>query len=244
MQEFNFNVSGDRRKQLAGAICEILGERLSYDGAPTFAYECGNFRISKTGMVTGEYDENLFAALAERGFEPETPAAAAPEEATQEPDRLSIEYPLDGFNPETLDNLCKMVKAKENLLMSALGADALPVRVLGDRIAFPWFVPTQEPERINAYSQLIAALCKTALEKKRVTAKPQDGFENEKFTMRVWLIGLGCVGPEYKYLRRIMGEHLGGDSAWRYGKPEAPKEASDALPAVGEAVAEEGGDHE
>lgn len=251
MQAFKFNVSGERRKQLVGAISEILSDKITYDGAPTFAYECGGYHIGRTGTVTGEYDESLFTALAGQGFElessGESPAAVEPDASAPGTDRLIIEYPLDGFTPETLENLCKMVKAKENLLMAALGAEALPVQVLDDRIAFPWFAYTEEPERVNAYGQLIAALCKTAKEKKRVTAKAQDGFENEKFAMRVWLIGLGCSGAEYKYLRRIMGEHLGGNSAWRYGKPEA-QEAPDDAPATflatDEAFAEEGGDHE
>lgn len=254
MQAFNFNVSGERRKQLVGAISEILDEKIAYDGAPTFAYECGGYRIGKTGTVIGEYDGSLFTTLAERGFAPEaseeSPATGEPDSTAPGTDRLTIEHPLDGFTPETLDNLSKMVKAKENLLMAALGAEALPVQVLDDRIAFPWFAFTEEPERVNAYGQLIAALCKTAKEKKRVTAKAQDGFENEKFAMRVWLIGLGCSGAEYKYLRKIMGEYLGGNSAWRHGKPEAP-ETPEALegaliapPTDDEAFTEEGGDHE
>ena len=295
-QEFRFNLSGERRKQLVGAISEILNQPMKYLGAPTFAYQIGNgYHIDKTGTVTGEFNLNLFAALEQRGFEPEpsktfhliTPRGtlliqerfdtaeqakaegygiyfhhegrdvyvkAAPDGKTEhskwfavvgapfeqepeatpveapEPDRLTIEMPLDGFTPEAIDNLCKMVAAKEGLLMAALGAEALPVQVLEDRIAFPWFGLTDDAERVNAYSQLIAALCMTAKEKKRVTAKAQVGYENEKFSMRVWLIGLGCVGSEYKYLRRIMGEFLGGNSAWRYGAPEkaAPVEADNA----------------
>lgn len=148
-------------------------------------------------------------------FEPEDSKAEEPQ-----PDRLAIEMPLDSFTPDSIENLCKMVKAKENLLMAALGADDLPIQVLEDRIRFPWFPLTEDSDRTNAYAQLITALCTTAKEKKRVTAKAQDGFENEKFAMRVWLIGLGCVGAEYKYLRKIMGEFLGGNSAFRYGKPE------------------------
>lgn len=296
-QEFRFNLNGERRKQLVGAISEIQNAPMKYLGAPTFAYEIGDqsqaggYHIDRTGTVTGEYDLNLFVGLAKRGFEPESsktfhlitprvtlliqerfdtnaeaeaagygnyfhhegrdvyiktapdgktehskwfavvgaPFNQAESEAPAEPDRLTIEYPLDGFTPEAIDNLCKMVAAKEGLLMAALGADALPVQVLEDRIAFPWFGHTDDAERVNAYSQLIAALCMTAKDKKRVTAKAQIGYENEKFSMRVWLIGFGCVGSEYKYLRRIMGEFLGGNSAWRYGKPE--KEAPEEVPA-------------
>lgn len=228
MQEFNFNVTGTERKKLAGVISEILNTPTNYLGAPTFAYEIGNYTIDKNGTVTGEYNQSLFTELAARGFESEATANAEPRS-----DRLAIEMPLDGFTPESIENLCKMVKAKENLLMAALGADDLPIQVLDDKIRFPWFPLTDDSERTNAYAQLIAALCKTAKEKKRVTAKAQDGFENEKFAMRVWLIGLGCVGAEYKYLRKIMGEFLSGNSAWRHGKPEKEAPAEEA-PAAAE----------
>ena len=37
-QEFKFNLSGERRKQLVGAISEIQNAPMKYLGAPTFAY--------------------------------------------------------------------------------------------------------------------------------------------------------------------------------------------------------------
>ena len=71
MQKFNFNVSGNRRKQLVGAISEILNQPIKYMGAPGFQYQVADYTIDKAGVVTGEYDLNLFVGLAERGFEPE-----------------------------------------------------------------------------------------------------------------------------------------------------------------------------
>ena len=286
---YKFGVKGQDRKQLVGAISEILNQPAVYGGAPLFEYRISDYIVDKDGTVTGEFNLRLFAALEQRGFTYEIPktyhlitprgtflirdhfekaeeaesagygiyfhhegrdvyikpngesehgkhfaVVGAPFEAetvgTEEPqpDRLAIEMPLDGFTPERIENLCKMVKAKENLLMAALGTDELPIQVLEDRIRFPWFPLTEDSERTNAYTQFIAALCMTAKEKKRITAKAQDGYENEKFAMRIWLIGLGCVGSEYKYLRKIMSEFLDGNSAWRYGKPEneAPTEES------------------
>jgi hypothetical protein len=41
-------------------------------------------------------------------------------------DELVIEMPLTGFTPEKLDNLAKLVTAKESLLKAALGAPDLP----------------------------------------------------------------------------------------------------------------------
>lgn len=288
MQNFNFNVSGQRRKELVSAMSEILNQPVKYLGMPSAAYEVGSYSIGKTGTVVGEYDLNLFVGLAERGFEPEKskafhlttsrgtlliqdrfttdnearaagyghyfdhetngiwrqvwsksdenhhtefavvgepftePMQETPTEENPESDRLVIEYPLEGFTQESLDNLTKMVLAKEPLLKKALSAKELPIQVLDDRICFPWFQLSGNEGEVPVYTQFIAALCETAKEKKRVTAKaPNAGFENERFSMRVWLIGLGLIGTEYKTARKLLMCNLSGDSGWRYGKPEA-----------------------
>lgn len=271
MQEFKFNVTGTERKKLTGAISEILNAPMKYLGAPTFAYEVGGYHIDKNGLVIGEHNLNLFVGLAGRGFEPEqnsteeatlvegTPATEefsvneAPEapaveepaaDTTTEITRLVIEYPLDGFTPEAIDNLTKMVLAKEALLKKALGAEELPIQIPDDqRIAFPWFSIETDSDTATAYTQLIAALCKTAKEKKRVTAKAPEAFENEKFAMRVWLIGLGLIGAEFGAARKLLMRNLSGNSGWRYGKPEKAAPAAEESPAEGENAGEVA-DHE
>ena len=136
-------------------------------------------------------------------------------------DLVTIEIPREGFTPEALDNLTKMVTAKEALIKKALCVSALPIEVEDEKVSFPWFTATEDGAHIDAYAQFITALCKTAKEKKCVNAKaPEGGFENEAFAMRVWLIGLGLIGPEFKLARALLGKGLSGSSAWRYGPPE------------------------
>lgn len=176
---------------------------------------------------------------------PESPAVeeTAADTAT-ETTRLVIEYPLDGFTPEAIDNLTKMVLAKEALLQKALGAEEFPIQLPDDqRIAFPWFSIETDSDTASAYTQFIAALCKTAKEKKRVTAKAPEAFENEKFAMRVWLIGLGMIGAEFSAARKLLMRNLSGDSGWRYGKPEKAAPAAEESPAEGENAGEVA-DHE
>ena len=292
--EFKFNVTGQDRKRLVGAISELTNTPTKYLGAPTFAYEIGDYRINKTGTVTGEYSLSLMAGLEARGFEYEPsktfhfitprgtlliqelfPTAAEAEAAgygiyftheahdvyikpsgngehckhfalvgepfpkaepeaelpeITEPeapavylDEVVIDVPMDGFTAESIDNLRKMVIAKEALIKKALGADALPIEVLDDRISFPWF-KSSDNDSVTAYAQFITALCNTAKEKKRVNAKAPESFENERFSMRVWLIGLGMVGDEYKLARKLLMAPLSGNAAWRYGKPEKDAE--------------------
>ncbi len=86
--------------------------------------------------------------------------------APKEPitDEVSIEYPLNGFTPKALDNLTKMVLAKEPLLKKALGAEELPIRVLEDRICFDWFRLHEDNGAFDAFAQFITCLCATAKE--------------------------------------------------------------------------------
>jgi hypothetical protein len=142
-------------------------------------------------------------------------------------DTITIEYPLEGFTPEKLDNLTKLVQSKEVLIKTALGTEELPIQILDNRIAFPWFKYTDNAN-LTAYAQFITALCQTAQEKKRVIAKAQDSFENPRFAMRVWLIGLGMVGAEFSTARKILTKPLSGNGAWRYGKPTPASEEAPA----------------
>lgn len=173
-----------------------------------FSHEGRDVYIRPSGE--GEHCQHF--AVVGAPFEPEAPE--------DEPELLAIGLPLEDFTPEAIDNICKMVLAKEALLKKALGVDALPVKVSGDQITFPWFKPDIDGEHIDAYAQLIAALCRTAKEKKRVSAKAPKAFDNERFSMRVWLISLGMVGESYKQARKLLMAPLSGNAAWRYGKPE------------------------
>jgi hypothetical protein len=149
------------------------------------------------------------------------------EEPDNDIDTITIEYPLEGFTPETLDNLVKMVESKEILIKQALNTDSLPIQVLEDRVAFPWFKYTDNAN-LNAYMQFITLLCQTAQEKKRVIAKAHETFENPRFAMRVWLIGLGMIGAEFATARKILTKPLGGNGAYRFGRPTP---ASEEIPA-------------
>jgi len=135
--------------------------------------------------------------------------------------RLTIVMPTDGFNPDKLDNLCKMVIAKEALLKAALGVEDLPIRVTEDGIKFPWFWSEEllTADEHETYATLISLLCETAKEKKRVNAKAGEMPENPKFAFRCWLISIGMIGTKYKTARRILLSRLEGCSAWKGGPP-------------------------
>lgn len=139
-------------------------------------------------------------------------------EITPRPDRLTIEIPLDGFTPEKLDNLAKLVNAKAPLLKAALGTDDLSIKQTDDTLRFPWFKGAIGAEHTEAYATLVSLLCKTAIEKKRVTAREKDIDGNPKYAMRCFLLSLGFIGDEYKAARKILLSGLEGNSSWKNDK--------------------------
>lgn len=136
------------------------------------------------------------------------------------PDRLVLQMPLTGFNPEKLDNLAKLVTAKAPLLKAALGAEDLPIQQTPETLDFPWFKFTEDSGTVNAYSTLVSLLCKTAIEKKRITAKEKDIDGNPKYAMRCFLLSLGFIGDEYKVARKVLLSRLEGNSSWKKKKTE------------------------
>lgn len=72
-----------------------------------------------------------------------------------------------------------------------------------------------------------------AREQTRVLDKPYDG-DNDRFAMRIFMVRLGMKGAQYALARKLMLNHLTGNSGWRYGAPpkkEAVPTASEPAPA-------------
>jgi len=224
--QIKFNQKGENRKKMIAIISEVLNQPLNYKGAPSFAYQVGAFTVDREGTLTFDSatadDEQLrqvLNALTKAGFE------------YDDSDSLSMGYPLEGFSEEAIVNLEKMVAAKAPLLKKALEVDDLKIERTETELTFPWFRSGLSQEETYALGQFITCLCRTAKEKKRVTAKFQESFENPAFTMRVWLIGLGMVGDEFKLARKLLVSCQDGNSAWRFGKPEK-KSPQEETPAV------------
>lgn len=142
--QINYNVTGERRKQLVKAIGEILEVTPKYKGAPSFVYEVNHFTIDKNGVLsfndrTGSEDsKKLLGALAERGFN------------YQAHDRFIIELPCEGITDRAIENLHRLLTNKETLIEKALGTDTLSFEVREDKISFPWFTGEHTPREISA----------------------------------------------------------------------------------------------
>ncbi|GHV33189.1 hypothetical protein FACS18949_06480 [Clostridia bacterium] len=214
--EINFNVKGQERKNLATAISEITEQPLTNEGAPTFAWVIGTYSISRNGTLTisGEDSGGLLTCLREKGFDFEDEPSDLEEiPESEQPDGLTIEMPLDGFTPEKLDNLMKLVNAKSALIKMALGVETLPIQQTGDTLKFPWFPLTEDGGTVAAYAQLVEKLCNMAKTQKRVTTREKEVEGSPKYAMRCLLLRLGFIGDEYKTSRKILLAKMTGSGA-------------------------------
>lgn len=241
MSNFNYNITGEKRKELVRAMSEILGEDASYQGAPSFAYSIDGYIVSRNGLVTfpdiatHEDIDHLVDALKEKGFTPETTSEdVAPESipksatdtAVTDDNTFTVEMPRASFTEEAYGNLQKIIASKAALLKKAIGTDLLDIETSADKLIFPWFTLHGLDGEADAYTRLVSALYNMAKNQKRVTAKERDSG-NEKFTMRLFLIRLGFIGDEYKTARKILLRNLTGNGSWKSG--HAPERTANTL---------------
>ena len=240
---FHYHLSGEARKHLVYTMAELLECKPRYLGTPSYAYEVGDYTVSRDGDVTfddmmdSDEVEMLIEALMERGYEPEAvskPEPKQPEEPEQpnEPETtdeapeddepttdLVVSLPMDGFDAASLNRLHDLIASKRTLLQKALGVELLPVQVTEDRVSFPWFHGEIDADHAQAYMNLIVQLCAMAKNSKRITAKDKE-TDNDKYAFRCFLLRLGFIGDGFKRYRKILLEKLEGSSAFRNGAPK------------------------
>ncbi|MDW0113640.1 virulence protein [Sporosarcina saromensis] len=206
-----FNVKGKERKKLVEAISEHLNIPFEYKGTPSFVYEIGEYVVDRVGTLEGPTKDELIHALKSKyNFEAER------DEQT-ETYTLSIEYPLDSFDEQTIENLEKLIQSKSTLIKRALAIKTTKIELEDDRISFPWFERELTSEELETYTKFIVALCETALKQKRVTAVEKQ-VENEKYAFRCFLLKLNFIGDEYKADRKLLMSKLSGDSSFKRTK--------------------------
>jgi hypothetical protein len=225
--ELNYNVKGDRRKQLVKVLEEILGTKSEYMGVPTFAYRIGKVMVDRSGTVTNEATstevfQNVAIALSLRGFEEagirvegeKATNTDSPAKRSSEVDFLEIQMPRDMFTDKGLENLKRLILAKGDLIKKAIGTDKLPINTSEETIGFPWFPLKGDADEVEHHEKFIEALCSMAINQKRVTAKAVKS-ENEKYDFRCFLLRLGFIGDEHRAFRRYYLRNLSGNAAFK-----------------------------
>lgn len=184
---------------------------------PTCAYAIDNILVEKDSTVV--YDERtdqdtieaVIIALAAAGFHAETGT-----EEPEGPTGVAIQMPLSLFTEGQLQNLYALVAAKGSLIKKALGAEDLPINIIGNKLDFPWFPKYESPDEVKAYMHFVTAICDMARNQKRITAKEKE-VDNDKYAFRCFLLWLGFIGDEYKAERKVLLRNLSGSSAFKSG---------------------------
>ena len=203
-----FQLTGEKRKELAKTVSEIIGAPAEYQFMPTCAYKIGDlYIVTKEGNLEisdsadGKEVEMLISELASRGYE--IPSA----------NKLTVQMPADFFTEHTLNNLHQICENKAALFQAAFQTDTLDIISSDEKVKFPWFTVEQDGDA-DAYCTFISTLCEVAKNQSRINRKP-DTSDNPKYTMRCFLIRLGMVGAEFKTARKVILRNLIGNSAFR-----------------------------
>ena len=207
--DINYNVTGNRRKQLVRKLTDLLGEDAKYLGMPTMAFEIGCYSISRNGVVSPEPPREIVDALADAGFVGERIEV-------QEPLGTTITIPMTDLTDHTLENLKNMVESKSALIKQAFGVEELRVEHNDDTLYIRWFEDKKlTQEEMNVATELVCAMIAKCKSQRHVSAKPVQ-TDNPKYALRVWLNNLGFVGKEHKALRKELLKDLPGSSAFRH----------------------------
>jgi len=184
------------------------------------------------GDVTAESSPDVHLEVLSEENAPTETIPSEDASAGDDPDRLVIEVPLEGFSNTALYNLEKLVASKAALIMKSIGlsqsgeAEVLPIVREDDSLCFPWFKLGTSLEETHAYTQLVHALCEMAKKQKRVVAKEKPA-DSEKYAFRCFLLRLGFIGDEYATARKILLSNLSGNGSFKSGdhKRETAPEA-------------------
>ena len=169
-------------------------------------------------------------ALPEGSFESAEAAKEVTDEQSEEasipeatePKKIVIELPGSYLDEAELGRVRAIVASKATVLKKALETDNLSIERKENKICFPWFTDHGIDGEAKAYMQLVSGIAKRAKMLTRVTAT-ESPSDNDKFTMRLFLVSLNFKGPEYDFARKF--RNLSGNSGWRTEEAKARHDA-------------------
>ena len=233
--EIQLTLHGHSRKEAADCIGNAINAAPVYRAAPSFDYDIGGVILNRQGVLTiGDYDvalPNVLRELQATGFYTPEPAEPPPDSPpTEVPERLIIQMPLDGFSPDKIDLLSKLVASKAMLIQKVLDVEELPIVENGDTLDFPWFNVNATLDEVAAYTQFVSKLCDMAKKQQRVLAVERT-VDSEKYAFRCFLLRLGFIGEEYAVSRKILLRNLSGNGSHRSGNGKPRQKAAEVAAA-------------
>lgn len=221
------------RKEKVKILGKHLGIKPKYLGVPSFAYEVGDFTITREGTIIDKAGDEM--KLDE--------ILNSSEETTEtEFNSIEISFPMEGHDERTIKNLLNMIYSKQSLIKKVFDcSENIVEKELIDEIStlesLSEILTTINKENckgidfndekitfnfingdIQTSSEFLSLLIKKAKELQYTSSKPIE-TDNDKYTFRTWLIRLGMIGPEYKAHRKTLLSSLTGSSAFRNGLP-------------------------
>lgn len=221
------------RKEKVKILGKHLGIKPKYLGVPSFAYEIGDFTVTRDGTIINKAGDEM--KLDE--------ILNSSEETTEtEFDSIEISFPMEGHDERTIKNLLNMIYSKQSLIKKVFDcSENIVEKELIDEIStlesLSEILTTINKENckgidfndekitfnfingdIQTSSEFLSLLIKKAKELQYTSSKPIE-TDNDKYTFRTWLIRLGMIGPEYKAHRKTLLSSLTGSSAFRNGLP-------------------------
>lgn len=220
--QFSQKISSDR-KAMMNAIAAITHTEVQYRGAPSFAYETGNWRIDREGVLTSPvfdmdaggplFHADLMGTLGKQGIVAEG--------------MLTVSIFPDDYDPTHLHNIRAILAGKASLFRHALGVKEEPSAVLFEGgilveygldggFAFPFYPATMTFAGILAALQFSERVHAQAVSQKKVRTKDAV-VANEKYAMRCFLLRIGMIGAGYATARKELLRRLSGDSSFKSG---------------------------
>lgn len=221
------------RKEKVKILGKHLGIKPKYLGVPSFAYEVGDFTITRGGTIINKAGDEM---------ELDEILNSSEETIETEFDSIEISFPMEGHDERTIKNLLNMIYSKQSLIKKVFDcSENIVEKELIDEIStlesLSEILTTINKENckgidfndekltfnfingdIQTSSEFLSLLIKKAKELQYTSSKPIE-TDNDKYTFRTWLIRLGMIGPEYKAHRKTLLSSLTGSSAFRNGLP-------------------------
>lgn len=234
--------TGKDRKKLVEELEKATGLQKSYLGEPTFTYKVGEYAVLRDGSVEvpdEKADMDLIRSLTVKGFlegeDEEAPSLSIdlPLEGKSSQGLMNLinmihsrqcllnqsvgrpgAFHIDEKARQKLEMELPTDAAGFAAKMTEIGKDKFKGILIDDRIHFTGFPLSDDPETTKAYTMLAALMGKKAEENQRVKAQAPESL-NQKYSFRIWLIGLGMKGDEYKAARKVLLQNLSGNGAFR-----------------------------
>ena len=114
-------------------------------------------------------------------------------------------------------------------------------------IEYRGYAGTLHAGRVKTAVQFSLAITAKALNARAASCrKRKANGQSDRYDLRVFLLGLGLIGDEFKTCRKHLLANLAGSAAWKNGRPAPPPAApaAEAPPTAEETPAAEAGDSE